>query len=110
MIRFASSSLSRLVAFTAAIIAASCSQRLPLEDLPDAKLSYAEVNRIAKNAAQSSGVILSDFDEPVVRFEGKDAKHEWLIYFQMKSPPPPGGHFLVVVDDATSKAVLHPGE
>lgn len=110
MNHFTSPSVSRLVVIATAVVAVSCSQRSPLDGPPEAKLSYSEVKEIAGKAAKSNGIALSNFDEPVLRFEDKNAKHEWLVYFQMKSPPPPGGYFIVVVDDATSKVELHPGE
>jgi hypothetical protein len=109
MRHFASPSLARLAIIAITVVAASCS-RSPLTGPPDAKLTYSQVKTIAEQTAKSQGIALNEFDEPVMRFEGSGAKHEWLVYFQMKSPPPPGGHFLIVVDDSTSKANYHPGE
>ena len=110
MKRFASLAFAFAAVVAMASAGLSCTKRSPLDGPPDAKLSYSEVKALAEQTAKANGVDLSGYDDPVLRFEGANAKKDWLVYFQMKSPAPPGGHCLVVINDTTSAAQFHPGE
>jgi hypothetical protein len=110
MERSASLAVALAAVVATALAGGGCTKRSPLDGPPDAKLSYSEVKTLAEQTAKANGVDLSGYDEPVLRFEGANAKKEWLVYFQMKSPAPPGGHCLVVINDTTSAVQFHPGE
>jgi len=102
--------LARVTCVALTMVAASCSDRSPLDGPPGAKLSYSQVKVLAEQTARANGVPLGNYDEPVLRYEATNSQDEWLVSFQMKSPASPSGAFLVVIDDSTSRATFHGGE
>src|SRR4051812_32122234 len=67
-----------------------------------ARLSMAEVIRIAKQAADRQGADLSKYKEPETHYEFTRKDKSWWVFFDGRVPMP-GNHFSVSVDDQTGK-------
>ena len=74
-----------------------------------AHLTQSQVIGIAKHTAESAGVHLADFQEPVARYECIAKDKTWTVFFIGKAPIP-GNHFSIWIDDRTQKEQLLGGE
>ncbi len=72
-----------------------------------ARLTSSDVNRIAKQAAERSGIDLSDYKRPEARYRPDGS---WFVFFDGHGlSRTVGSHFAVVVDDRTGEARVSPG-
>ena len=97
------------------LLIAGCSQPAPVEltaadpTPAGARLSPAEVIRIAGDVAVKDGRDLADYHAPRPVYQQLHADEPWTVFYDGKVPTP-GNHFLVDVDDRTRTARLMPGE
>jgi len=73
-----------------------------------ARLTKVEAIDIAREAAEREGRNLSEYKEPVARYEFVYKDKTWDVFFDGKVPMP-GNHFSVEIDDQTGKTRLLPG-
>lgn len=73
-----------------------------------ARLSTAEVIRIAKQTAVREGVDLRHYKEPEAHYELSFKDKSWFVFFDGKVAMP-GNHFSVSVDDQTAEAQFFGG-
>jgi hypothetical protein len=74
-----------------------------------ARLSQAQVVRIAAEAATKHGYRLADYKDPEAHYQFTRKDKTWSVFYDGKVPTP-GNHFLVVIDDQTGAARVMPGE
>lgn len=110
MARPAPHTFFRLAGVVIATFVVSCSSRSPLVGPPDAKLGYSEVNTLAIEAAKANGIVVAEYNQPVLNFEKSRVGSEWRVAFTMLSPARPGGHFAVLINDGTKQSRFEPGE
>jgi len=87
------------------LLVASCSQ--PKPDI--ARLSQADVFRLAGVAAVEQGYSLEKYKDPQAHYEFTRNDRTWGVFYDGKVPAP-GNHFLVVINDRTGTARVMPGE
>lgn len=95
--------------FAASLIVAGCSHATHLEPQArpaEARLTAAEVIRIADEAAERGDRHLSDYESPKAHYDTKDKS--WWVFFNGKVPTV-GNHFWVTIDDHTGTTQLHRG-
>ena len=73
-----------------------------------ARLSTAEVIRIARQTAELHGIDLGKYKEPEAHYDHTSRDGSWFVFFDGRVPMP-GNHFGVMVDDRTGEAQLHRG-
>jgi hypothetical protein len=75
---------------------------------PGAHLSTSEAVRLAKQAAEQYGIILSDYGRPEARYH---AEGGWFVRFEGRGFfRTVGSHFAVIIDDCTGEARVSPGK
>jgi len=98
------------------LLLAGCSHPAPTAQtaVPDtkpegARLSTAEVIRIAKQTAERQGVDLRRYKEPEAHYEFTRKDKSWFVSFDGRVAMP-GNHFSVSVDDQTGEARFFGGK
>ncbi len=71
-------------------------------------LTESHAIRIAKEIAEKEGYNLSEYQDPVVRYD--QSNREWWVHFDMFPPAPVGGDFGVLIDCQHNQITLLPGE
>ncbi len=74
-----------------------------------ARLSQAQVVRIAAEAATKHGYRLADYKDPEAHYQFTRKDKTWNVFYDGKVPTP-GNHFLVEIDDQTGAARVMPGD
>ena len=74
----------------------------------EAKLSQAEVIRLANAAAQKDGRDLTKYEAPEPHYEYLRKDDTWVIFY-MRKIPAPGSDFSVRIQDKTKKVEVVPG-
>ncbi len=72
-----------------------------------ARLSEAEVTRLARQCAKRDGIRLRDYRSPKVTFKVRRGTPTWVVSFERDAEYQyPGSCFDVFVDDQTAEAIL----
>lgn len=80
------------------LLLAGCAHTPP----PGARLNKSDVVRLAKEAAEEKGIILSDYRAPEPRYQNDGS---WFVFFDGRGLfKTVGSHFAVRVDDQTGEA------
>ena len=74
-----------------------------------ARLTRAEVVRIAAQAAEKHGYRLADYKEPQVHYEFTRKDKTWTVFYDGRVAMP-GHHFGVWVGDQTRETQVRPGK
>jgi hypothetical protein len=101
--------------FTVLLLAAGCGQQSRTTQTgaqaarPDgARLSQAEVIRIATQAAERDGFRIADYKQPEAHYEFTRKDRSWTVFFDGRVAMP-GNHFGVHVNDLTGETQIHRG-
>jgi hypothetical protein len=86
------------------ILITGCTHTSP----PGARLNKSDAVRLAKQAAEQEGIILSDYKAPEARYQSDGS---WFVFFDGRGFfRSVGSHFAVAVDDRTGEARVSPGK